>query len=250
MNHPVDYSKFERSLARLREQHANWHQNHSHRMTMDREAVIESVIHRFEVCYDCLWKVLKRHLRRREFGLDMDRLSNSPNPTFRLAHENGLLPGTMASWLRYNDARNDTSHDYDGDKAQACLALVPGFINDAVCLHARMTGRDLDGVAHLAVSEQQRIRLVTLLNRYLPNVTSWVYGSRTGLHARDYSDLDIVVFAGPDQSDAVTELREAFDDSDLPFRVDLFVWDQLSESFREWIHLDHVVLTSNPAPIA
>ena len=30
---------------------------------LDREALAESVIQRFKTCFDCLWKVLNRHLR-------------------------------------------------------------------------------------------------------------------------------------------------------------------------------------------
>ncbi|WP_148307620.1 nucleotidyltransferase family protein [endosymbiont of unidentified scaly snail isolate Monju] len=37
-----------------------------------------------------------------------------------------------------------------------------------------------------------------------------------------WSDLDLVVFAGPAQKNVVAELREAFEENELPFRVDLF----------------------------
>ena len=47
------------------------------------------------------------------------------------------------------------------------------------------------------------------------------------------SDLDLVVFATPKQCRRVGDLREAFEESDLPFRVDLFVWDEIPENFRE-----------------
>ena len=65
---------------------------------------------------------------------------NSPKPIFRLAHENDLFAAPVEQWLRYADARTDASHDYDGEKAQACLALVPDFIDDAIGLFQTMTG--------------------------------------------------------------------------------------------------------------
>ena len=46
-----------------------------------REAIAESVIQRFETCYDCLWKVLKRYLIEK---LGLAEVPNSPNPIFRL----------------------------------------------------------------------------------------------------------------------------------------------------------------------
>ena len=56
------------------------------------------------------------------------------------------------------------------------------------------------------------------------------------------SDLDLVVFAKPEQERRVSDLREAFEESNLPFRVDLFVWDEVPEQFRKQIEAEHVVL--------
>ena len=52
----------------------------------------------------------------------------------------------------------------------------------------------------------------------------------------------MVVFATPEQSSQVFALREAFEESNLPFRVDLFVWDDVPERFRKRIEAEHVVL--------
>ncbi len=92
------------------------------------------------------------------------------------------------------------------------------------------------------VTADQRKTLLALLKRHLPNTTAWVYGSRVKWTARPQSDLDLVVFAKPDQERRVSELREAFEESNLPFRVDLFVWDAVPEQFRKQIEADHVVL--------
>ena len=54
--------------------------------------------------------------------------------------------------------------------------------------------------------------------------------------------MDLVVFASLKQSAQVSKLREAFDESSLPFRVDLFVWDDVPDEFRRHIAADHVVL--------
>ena len=58
----IDYTKFRSSLKRLEEQHANYRQGNPALSDLDREAIAESVVQRFETCYDCLWKVLKRYL--------------------------------------------------------------------------------------------------------------------------------------------------------------------------------------------
>ena len=98
------------------------------------------------------------------------------------------------------------------------------------------------------ITAEQRRTVLALLNRHLPDTTVWACGSRVKWTSRPESDLNLVVFARPEQRPQVAELREAFEESDLSFRVDLFVWDEVPGSFRSRIEGDHVVLTKdNPA---
>lgn len=133
----IDYSMLRSSLKRFEVQHNNYMTVHDAQSELVREAVAESVIRRFATCYDCLWKVLKRYLIEELGAVDPP---NSPKPVFRLANENGLLPSQVGNWLRYADARTDTSHDYDGEKAKRCLGLAPAFIDEAVRLYCTLSG--------------------------------------------------------------------------------------------------------------
>ena len=94
----------------------------------------------------------------------------------------------------------------------------------------------------LDVTAAERRTVLALLERHLPNTTVWAYGSRVKWTSRPASDLDLVAFARPEQGARVAELREAFEESALPFSVDLFVWDEISESFRKRIKAEHVPL--------
>ena len=97
------------------------------------------------------------------------------------------------------------------------------------------------------IDAAQRKTVLALLERHLPNTAAWAYGSRAQWTARPQSDLDMVVFASPEQNGQVSHLREAFEESNLPFRVDLFVWDAVPEQFRRQIEAEHVVLVNgNP----
>lgn len=136
----IDYSKLQKSLRNLDLQFNNY-QNSLSRVdlsTLDKEGIAESCIQRFEVSYDCLWKVLKRYLIEK---LGIPEVPNSPKPVFRLAHENKLLIAPIESWLAYADLRTDTSHDYDGDKAANCLAKMADFVADAKGIYQTMTGQ-------------------------------------------------------------------------------------------------------------
>ena len=92
------------------------------------------------------------------------------------------------------------------------------------------------------ITSEQRKTLLALLARHLPNTTTWVYGSRVQWTARPQSDLDMVVFASPSQNGRVSALREALEESNLPFRVDLFVWDNIPEQFHKHIEAEYAVL--------
>ena len=133
----IDYSKFERSLKRLEEQYENSRHPDPSMTAITREAIDESVIQRFETSFDSLWKVLRLYL---EEELGVPNAPASPKPLFRIAHENNLLDGPVEHWLEYADRRNDTSHDYSIEKAEACLASVPEFIDDAIGLYQTITG--------------------------------------------------------------------------------------------------------------
>ena len=98
------------------------------------------------------------------------------------------------------------------------------------------------GEPGLVLTAAERHTLLEILRRHLPDTAVWVYGSRADGTARASSDLDLVVFAAPDEMRQVGDLRDAFDESNLPFRVDLFVWDAIPDDFRRNIRRRHVVL--------
>ncbi len=94
----------------------------------------------------------------------------------------------------------------------------------------------------LQLTAEERALLERLLREYLPGVKVWAYGSRVLGTARPNSDLDLVVFAREDQRIAVGELRDALAESDLPFKVDLHIWDDLPETFHRQIEACYVEL--------
>ena len=101
--------------------------------------------------------------------------------------------------------------------------------------------------ATIDITPEERQTVLALLQRHLPGTAAWVYGSRAKWTSTPTSDLDLVVFATPEQQPHVGDLREAFEESNLPFRVDLFVWDDVPESFRQRIEADRAPLVGQEA---
>ncbi len=96
--------------------------------------------------------------------------------------------------------------------------------------------------ARLTVNPQQRQLLLALLRQWLPGVLILAYGSRVNGTARPNSDLDLVAFIPPTHRHLLSAAREALDESNLPFLVDLHAWDDLPARFHDNIRSNSVVI--------
>ena len=82
-----------------------------------------------------------------------------------------------------------------------------------------------------------------ILAEHVPECEVRAFGSRAAWTAKDYSDLDLaIVGAGPLEWRTLGRLREAFEESSLPMRVDVLDWHAIPESFRRVIEQGYVVV--------
>ena len=82
-----------------------------------------------------------------------------------------------------------------------------------------------------------------ILAEHVPECEVHAFGSRIAGTAKDCSDLDLTV-VGTERIDRrrMGRLREAFAESDLPFRVEVQDWHTISKSFREIIEKKYEVI--------
>jgi len=93
----------------------------------------------------------------------------------------------------------------------------------------------------LAPRHLEKVR--TILRQHVPQCEVRAFGSRVSRTAKDYSDLDLaLVGAGKLNADALRHLKEAFEESDLPFRVDVLDWHDTSPEFQKVIEKQYEVL--------
>lgn len=91
---------------------------------------------------------------------------------------------------------------------------------------------------HLAIVQD-------ILRHYLPDREVRVFGSRVTGKVKPYSDLDLAVMGDtPLTLTQLADLTEAFDESDLPWKVDVVDWATTSPSFREIVARHSEVLQS------
>ena len=128
----TNYEKLKKSLDRLKEQYENY-ANEKIRSVLDTEAVKESVIRRFEICNDTLWRYLNKYLTNKE---SLANIPNSPNGTFRTAYGVKLIDEKMFEhFISYNSLRYMAVHDLDKVKVKESLNKIGSFIQcaDKVC---------------------------------------------------------------------------------------------------------------------
>jgi predicted nucleotidyltransferase len=82
-----------------------------------------------------------------------------------------------------------------------------------------------------------------ILSRYASEYEIWAFGSRVKQTAREYSDLDLALITNkPLDLYRMAELREAFSEAELPFKVDIIDWASTDGRFQDIICKDHVLL--------
>ncbi|MXW15308.1 MAG: hypothetical protein F4120_09455 [Rhodothermaceae bacterium] len=100
----------------------------------------------------------------------------------------------------------------------------------------------ISSTTHISKEELRTIR--RLVEKHLPNTDAWVYGDRLKEEPNRRSDLNIVVFSTPEQQQRVSDLREAFGESDLSFRVNLLVSEEGAEGIHKEIKKGFFVIVT------
>lgn len=132
----AQYEYFRERLQNLKAQYENYKTLGEDTPELMRQAISESAIRRFELCWDCMWKALRCYLFE-ETGLS--DVPNTPRGVFRTAGESDLFPFPVETWMQYLEVRKGTTHDYSGAGAQAALETMEDFIQDADYLSRMMS---------------------------------------------------------------------------------------------------------------
>jgi type I restriction enzyme S subunit len=78
--------------------------------------------------------------------------------------------------------------------------------------------------------------VLAILLKYVPGHEVWAFGSRVNQKPKKYSDLDIVIKTGsPLPAGTIAHLRDAFSESNIPFKVDVVVWARIGRDFQKII---------------
>ena len=101
-----------------------------------------SVIQCFEFTYELSHKMLKRYLEETAANPEEIDLSTFQN-LIRIGNEKGLLRSDWTVWRDYRHARSNSSHTYDGNKAQAVYHIAADFLAEAHYLYRQLQAKSL-----------------------------------------------------------------------------------------------------------
>ena len=104
------------------------------------EQLRNSVIQCFEFTYELSHKMLKRYLEETAANPEEIDVSSFQN-LIRTGNEKGLLRSDWLNWKEYRQARTNSSHTYDEDKAEAVYAIAPDFLQEARYLYQQLMER-------------------------------------------------------------------------------------------------------------
>jgi uncharacterized protein len=94
----------------------------------------------------------------------------------------------------------------------------------------------------------KNVLLKTFNSTQLP-VAIWAFGSRVKGKVKPFSDLDLVVVGEKAMPPGLLwNLREAFSETDLPYRVDVQDWFQIPEHWKPGITSAHEIIFRFPTP--
>lgn len=88
----------------------------------------------------------------------------------------------------------------------------------------------------IKITPKQLELIKKILQEHLPDCEVRVFGSRLTDKTKSYSDLDLAL-VGKEKiaRQKMIKLKEAFEESSLPFRVDLLDWHKISAEFKKII---------------
>lgn len=137
----IDFSSFASALGQL-EKSINYSRSDMAQKDDELfEQLRNSVIKCFEFTYELSWKMLKRYLEDTAAHPEEIDVSTFQN-LIRIGNEKGLLRSDWLRWKTYCQARTNSSHTYDRDKAEAVYEIAPDFLEEARYLYQQLIERN------------------------------------------------------------------------------------------------------------
>ena len=178
------------------------------RITPDDDLLQSGLVQTYEYTFELAWKTLKDYLEMEGF------LLRSPRETIRQGFQSGYITNAE-DWLQALADRNLTVHIYDDE-------IIVRVLRDIYERYFFILQEFYTNFKARADELQESI----------------LFGSRAKGNFKPGSDIDLAV-KGPVSKDTLSALLTAFEESLLPYFVDVVIYEHITnEALRE--HIDRV----------
>ena len=132
----LNYSSLQKAIVALEKGITIYQKKKEQYVLEDEMEIIKSgIIQNFEICYEISWKLMKKWLEENIGRTEVDGISRKE--LFRIASQNKLIDD-IEKWFVFHEARNMTSHDYDGIRAEEVFNIALEFLPYARSLQERL----------------------------------------------------------------------------------------------------------------
>ena len=95
----------------------------------------------------------------------------------------------------------------------------------------------------ICVSSKEFDIIINILHSYIKKGKVYAFGSRYKNNNRKFSDLDIAIDTGKKLSfEFLNILKDAFEENDLPYRVDIIDYNNISDKFKKIVDSGNEVI--------
>jgi predicted nucleotidyltransferase len=102
----------------------------------------------------------------------------------------------------------------------------------------------MNRISKIQIDPAHELIVTHIINTYLPDgIIVWVFGSRATNRAKPFSDLDLALEAIDGTNvdpKIILSLENEFENSNLPWKVDVIDLNSVSETFKEIIKRDRI----------
>ena len=124
----LDISNLKRHIDSLKTCTSDYKANDNQNL---KEYIEDACVKRFEYTIETSWKLMKKYLKL-EYGKTEQELTM--NNIFRLMEGYGFIK-SWETWRDYYNKRNDTSYEYNQNKAREILNIIDDLLNDTEFLY-------------------------------------------------------------------------------------------------------------------
>ena len=94
------------------------------------------------------------------------------------------------------------------------------------------------------IEDRHLLTIKRIFQQLIPGIPVWAFGSRVKQTAKPYSDLDLVIVgAHRIPQNIYYQIKDAMEESNIPFKVDVLDWHRLSPSFQTIIQQQYEILS-------